>query len=256
MSTPSPSTAERIVETALKLFNEYGYSNVASLRIAMALGISPGHLAYHFRNKTDIVLAVFPKLEEELGKDLLEVTRPVRAFTAEHAALHQIEVFRILWKYRFVFNALTQLMQDAELHRRFLVLQENVVGATAQLFDDLISQGYMRPIRPPNSTRIMARNQWMVWLSWLRFEHIEHPHRETARNAAVHEGLVQGFCNIQPYFDDAFAAEMLAIVQRLLPDEEDAASRYAAVLASAQPEAEPPPAKRPAPAKARATRRR
>ncbi|HKY92668.1 MAG TPA: TetR/AcrR family transcriptional regulator, partial [Nevskiaceae bacterium] len=210
MSTPSPSTSERIVETALKLFNEHGYSNVASLRIAMALGISPGHLAYHFKSKTDLVLAVFPHLEEELGRDLVGVTQPRRPFTAEEAALHQIELFRILWKYRFIFNALTQLMQDRDIHRRFMALQDTAISATAAMFDDLIAQGYMRPIRPPNSTRIMARNQWMIWLSWLRFEHIEHPERETARNAAVHEGLVQGFCNIQPYFDDAFAAEMLA----------------------------------------------
>lgn len=219
MSTPSPSTAERIVETALKLFNEHGYSNVASLRIAMALGISPGNLAYHFKSKTDIVLAVFPRLEEELGGDLAGVTQPARPFTAEHAAIHQIELFRILWKYRFVFNALTQLMQEPDIHRRFMALQDTVISTTAGMFDTLIAHGDMRPIRPPNSTRIMARNQWMIWLSWLRFEHIEHPERESARNAAVHEGLLQGFFNIQPYFDDAFAAEMLAIVRRLLPDD-------------------------------------
>lgn len=228
MSTSSPSTPDRILEAALKLFNEHGYSNVPSLRIAMHMGISPGHLAYHFKSKTEMVVAVFPQLENEVRKDLMEASKPGLPFTPKDAAVHQIELFRILWKYRFVFNALTQLLQDEELHRRFMTLQENIIATTQGLFDDLIAHGYMRPVSPPNSTRIIARSQWMIWLSWLRFEQIEHPERETARNAAVFEGVLQGFSTIQPYFDTEFANVMLDIVRAELPEDKAPASSRAA----------------------------
>ncbi len=210
----APSTTDRILEASLRLFNEHGFRNVPALKIAMHLGISPGHLAYHFKSKNDIVAAVFPQLEKEVR----EAKTPGGPFLPSEAVTHQINVFRTLWRYRFFFNALTQLLPDeADLSERFDALQGMVIGAMRDLFDELIAQGYMRPVEP-NSTAMIGRCCWMMWLSWLRFEHIAHPRNEEPGDAALYDAVSLNSVIVGPYFAPQFSAMMEAELRRQLPD--------------------------------------
>lgn len=59
-------TAERILITALDIFNQQGENNVSSVEIAMELDISPGNLYYHFKGKEVIVAALFDIYQEQL----------------------------------------------------------------------------------------------------------------------------------------------------------------------------------------------
>ena len=70
------TTVDRILDASLKLFNEQGFHRVPALRIAEALGISPGHLAYHFKNKRDILFTLFPRLENAL-QEVLQIDMPL-----------------------------------------------------------------------------------------------------------------------------------------------------------------------------------
>ncbi|MCB0636788.1 MAG: TetR/AcrR family transcriptional regulator [Lewinella sp.] len=55
-------TREKIIQTALQLFNEKGLSQVGVREIARALDISVGNLSYHFPKKEDIVLELFERI--------------------------------------------------------------------------------------------------------------------------------------------------------------------------------------------------
>ena len=59
-------TAQRILITALDIFNQQGENNVSSVEIAMELDISPGNLYYHFKGKEVIVLELFELYQEQL----------------------------------------------------------------------------------------------------------------------------------------------------------------------------------------------
>lgn len=207
-------TAARILEAALKLFNEYGFRNVSALMIAKHLDISHGNLAYHFKNKGDIVLAVFPQLEAEAR----QAKKPGGPFLPSGAVQHQINFGRTLWRYRFFFNALTHLLGDEDLlTQRFLDLQEVVIGALRDLLDELIAQDYMKLIYDV-STYEIARGCWLMWLSWLRFEHIEHPRNEEPSEAALYDAIGLISIILGPYFSPEFRAMMSLEVLKALPN--------------------------------------
>jgi len=205
MKKKDQTTSERILSASLMLFNEHGYQNVPALMIAQHLGISHGNLAYHFKTKSDIVMTVFPLLEQAVRS----ARTPGGGLLPRDAALHQIEFSRTLWRYRFFFNALTQLLsRDARLRARFLVLQDTVVQTMEDLFDDAIKQGDMKPVELPTTTRILSRCCWMTWLSWLRFEQIDNPTPIEARNEAVYNGCMLSFGIVQAYFSKQFSANV------------------------------------------------
>src|SRR5215207_8143314 len=102
-------TRDRIIDTAITLFNEQGTGPVSTNHIAQAMGISPGNLYYHFRNKEAIVRAIYARLRPAWeAASALSVDRPPTV-----ADLHLIltKHFRIVWAYRFYYRELPTLMR-------------------------------------------------------------------------------------------------------------------------------------------------
>ena len=69
---PKRRTKERILETSLVLFNDFGEPNVTTQLISDEMGISPGNLYYHFRSKDQIIETLFADFEKKID-DILAV---------------------------------------------------------------------------------------------------------------------------------------------------------------------------------------
>ena len=72
---PKRRTRERIIETSLRLFNDFGEPNVTTTVIADEMNISPGNLYYHFNNKDEILESIFRVFEREIEDTLAVPTR-------------------------------------------------------------------------------------------------------------------------------------------------------------------------------------
>ena len=207
------ATTDRILDASLKLFNEQGFHRVPAMRIAEHLGISPGHLAYHFKKKRDILLALFPRLEAALQETFkLEFS---------HAAPQSIDrtlyVLKALWSYRFFFIELPQIAPvDREVMDSFVTLEEDIIDTMSNSFDKRISEGAMRPVVAPNTTSILAKSVWITWLAWIAREQLKYPGQATPSPESVFDAMFSAYCVVQPYFAEGFLDEIAEALKKRL----------------------------------------
>ncbi len=107
------TTKEKILEVALKLFNEKNTQAATTNHIAASAGISPGNLHYHYANREDIIRKLYKLMREEFSA--LSDTYP--SSITDLAKLHE-KIFKIEWKYRFFYRELLFLLsKDDDLRK-------------------------------------------------------------------------------------------------------------------------------------------
>ncbi len=102
-------TQERILQTALKLFNEGDTQRATTNHIAKAAGISPGNLYYHFPNKEAIIRALYRRMTETIGFE--EKSLPESMCEMKRYCTFVADVW---WEYRFFRREMLFLMQRDE----------------------------------------------------------------------------------------------------------------------------------------------
>jgi len=100
-------TPQRILETSLALFNRFGEPHITTADIADEMNISPGNLYYHFRNKDDIIGALYDALEADLAP-LLSLPEG-RAAGVEDLWLLLHLLFERMREYRFFYRDLDEI---------------------------------------------------------------------------------------------------------------------------------------------------
>ena len=94
-------TRDRIIHSATELFNDQGERNITTNHIAAHLGISPGNLYYHFRNKEDIIHSIF----DQYARHLSESFTPARSneIKLENLMGYLDAIFYLMWQFRFFY---------------------------------------------------------------------------------------------------------------------------------------------------------
>ncbi len=206
---PPRRTRERIVETALRLFNEHGEPNVTTTAVADELNISPGNLYYHFGSKDEIVNEIFAAFEREIRDTLAAPTR--RAPTVEDAWLFLHLIFELVWKYRFLYRDLNDLLsrnRHVETHMKDIVAHS--VRTASQLCRGMVAAGEMRA--GPAEIEALAANMVVVATYWLSFEFVRDPRRPPDA-ASLARGAYHVMAMIAPFLQGNSRAlfEQLAV---------------------------------------------
>ena len=114
------SRKEAILEVARELFNEVGTQSSTTNHIAKAMGISPGNLHYHYKNREEIVRLLYINMRKETKLPIDELPKSI-------ATLHEHEklLIAVQWKYRFFFKEMLSLLtRDSELED--LYIKDNI----------------------------------------------------------------------------------------------------------------------------------
>ena len=199
---PPRRTRERILELALRLCNEFGEPNVNTTIIAEEMNISPGNLYYHFKNKEDIINQVFQQFEREIDKLLTIPASPDgRLPNVEDAWLFLHVLFELIWKYRFFYRDLSNLLiNNRTFELRFKSLLAQKVRMAHWLADGLNRQGALQANRAEIDA--LATNMVVVATYWLSYEYVLNPRRfgdPEYVSQAVSRGCYQVMVLMAPY---------------------------------------------------------
>jgi AcrR family transcriptional regulator len=201
---------ERIVEASLELFNERGTRSVTTNHVAAHLSISPGNLYYHFRNKEEIIRAIFPRIAEAARAVI--VLPEAGEITAVDVGRYHLAGIEALWEFRFLFHDSRELLsRDSVLAEPFRELQQSLIQQFLTLFERLIAQGQMRRPDPPEDLLRVATNAFLLWSTWLNFVTTSRSEPDV-EPSDVANGALQSFLNFAPYLDEGFAAEVRAVI--------------------------------------------
>lgn len=127
-------TKKIILEAAKKLFNEQGYVNVRLHQIAAEANISVGNMAYHYKHKPEILLALFERLQEEQQELLNEISLTPIFENLDYFFQH---TFEIQQNFLFFYQDTLELIRASEVlkqnYREYLNWQEMELEMLLQL---------------------------------------------------------------------------------------------------------------------------
>ena len=206
-----PGNRERIVTASLALFNERGVQNVTTNHIAAHLGISPGNLYYHFRNKEEIIRGIFPAVVEAIDGAI--VLPKDREISAEDLGGYHLAGIRALWNFRFFFRDLNDLsIVDPVLAASNRDVLQRLLTSFVTLLERLREQGVTRRSKTDFEPRRVATNAVIIWSSWMNFLGGAAAADEIGPDDIL-EGAIQGFLTISPFLKDSFAADVRAVIE-------------------------------------------
>lgn len=205
-----PNTYSRIVEASLMLFNEEGERNISTNHIAAHLGISPGNLYYHFRNKDEIIVQLFKRYSEDLLQYMRRVVLPKNVCDAIR---YMAGIYDVMWRYRFLFSDVNALLaRSAELlgeHNNFT--HAKVSPLLVELLTQLNKEGIIRA--DATAMNDLALNIWMITKYWFDFDGSLRGRAKLTEDSKV-RGVQRTLSLLRPYlienqvgeFDQTLAA--------------------------------------------------
>ena len=193
-------TRARILDAGLQLFNELGEAHVTTGMIAGALGISPGNLYYHFRNKDQVVERLFERFEERIDVEPRASADALEAMEDLWLYLHLM--LERIWEYRFLYRNLDDVLaRNRRLRDRFNRILDRKEASIARLCEGLVASGAMRTSAAEIPT--LARNVLVVATYWLNYQSLRARgpgHGDRGGSAAdVGRGAYQVMALVAPY---------------------------------------------------------
>jgi AcrR family transcriptional regulator len=163
---PALKTRERIVQASLELFNAQGERSVTTNHIAAHLGISPGNLYYHFRNKQAIIAELFGQYEQQVDGFLRLPAG--RALTIEDKTFYLEALLAAMWHFRFLHRDLEHLLDsDAQLAERYRRFAQRCLQGAQRIYQGFVDAGIL--LMNPAQIEALTLNAWIIMTSWVRF---------------------------------------------------------------------------------------
>lgn len=170
MSEYTP-TVKNILETARKLFNSTGTSKISTNHIAKEAGISPGNLYYHFKNKEEIIRALFYEMAQKYDPLWDSVIPDKDGFTAVADLIYH--GFGLSIEYRFLYIELAVLLKnDPELRKIHDEIMKKRMDHLEKTMLATLDTGIFLQKDDPSFIKTINRLFWLINQFWFSFMEI------------------------------------------------------------------------------------
>lgn len=163
----SRDTQNRIKQAAIRLFNELGTGKVSINAIAEKCNISKGNLNYHYKNKQEIIQAIYADIVSEIESGWYgDEKQP----TVTHMAEMFVRQLDLIWRYRFFYREMVSLIHNDEILRE--TVKENRkkrIDAVIRFFEELVEAEVLRKPRSTESLHYLVIMTWIFSDNWLNF---------------------------------------------------------------------------------------
>lgn len=156
------ATKEKIIQTAIDLFNQKGVGNIRVRDIAEAADLSPGNLTYHFKTKKNILESVYrymlKKLEEI--RDVFLKSSNVVIVTKDYLK------FQI--QFRFFYRDFLEVFHVyPEIREHYKEQISHLIRFNRKMLYVAVDMGFMIEEPHEGLYNTLARNSWAIQNSWL-----------------------------------------------------------------------------------------
>ncbi len=167
----SRETQKRIKRTAVDLFNQFGTNNITIFDISKKAGISRGNLQYHFKNKGDIVKAIYADIVAEMDSSWTDDEKHPTLFRMAEMFSRQLD---LKWRYRFLYREIVTLSRTyPSLGKVIRQTRARRIESTIAFFEALIKAGVLKRIRSKKSLRYLVLMTLIFCDNWLNFLELE-----------------------------------------------------------------------------------
>ena len=188
-------TKDKIIYTAIKLFNKQGTNLVSTNHIAKEMGISPGNLYYHFRSKNDIIRSISDNFSNELGSVLKIQLDTISDFSSNLTSLFN-RFFKIQQSYQFLFLEGVHLTkQDSRLLDNYTNLRSLIKKGYHELLSNLVKIKIMKR-QSLNIIDELLDTQWIIMWYWINHTILD---RNTYDDFQIQKGIKLSFSIIEPH---------------------------------------------------------
>ncbi|MDY6920977.1 MAG: TetR/AcrR family transcriptional regulator [Pseudomonadota bacterium] len=209
-------TKDRILAAGLRLFNERGERNVSTNHIATDLGISPGNLYYHFRNKNEIVRQLFEQYQSEVqGFLVIPQGRPI---SFQDKVQYLESILNSMWAFRFLHRDLPHLLaENAPLRDAYQKFASDTLRSGREVLQSLVDVGVM--VASGEQLDALVVNIWVVVTAWgSLLQAVAHPQQSDPDigRALLQRAIYQVIALEEPYLCEALRPMVPELKQRYL----------------------------------------
>jgi len=198
---------EKILQQALKLYNERGLGDTTLRQIALQLNISQGNLNYHFKTKQEITEVLYFQLVAKIDAQMEALIEPdlllAKVFQSSWTTMSSFYEFRFLMRDFFKI-----LKENKIIRKHYFELQQKRHLQFEQIFNDLCEYEMIRKEEFEGEYKRLYERLTILGENWINTHELL---QAKIKNPVNYYALLV-FESIYPYLTDKGKLEYRVII--------------------------------------------